>query len=47
MDEGVDNLNDLLNKTYPLSLGYVGVIMRGAMQISKNKTIQDQIQDEK
>lgn len=41
VDEGVDNLNDLLNKTYPLqlgiyillsiqNLGYVGVIMRGA-----------------
>jgi len=29
MDEGCDILNDLLNQTYPLQLGYVGVIMRG------------------
>jgi hypothetical protein len=29
MDLGVDISNDLLNKTYPLKLSYVGVILRG------------------
>ena len=33
VDEATDILNDLLNKTYPLSLGYVGVVMRGAKDI--------------
>ncbi|CAD8212258.1 unnamed protein product [Paramecium pentaurelia] len=47
MDEGCDILNDLLNQTYPLQLGYVGVIMRGQKDIQKNKTIQDQLKDEK
>ncbi|CAD8161520.1 unnamed protein product [Paramecium octaurelia] len=47
MDEGSDILNDLLNQTYPLQLGYVGVIMRGQKDIQKNKTIQDQLKDEK
>jgi dynamin 1-like protein len=41
MDEGNDALNDLLNKTYPLQLGYVGVVMRGAKDIQKNKTVHD------
>jgi len=30
MDQGNDILNDLLNKTYSLQLGYVGVVLRGA-----------------
>ncbi|CAK78344.1 unnamed protein product (macronuclear) [Paramecium tetraurelia] len=47
MDEGSDILNDLLNQTYPLQLGYVGVIMRGQKDIQKNKTIQNQLKDEK
>ncbi|CAD8126124.1 unnamed protein product [Paramecium sonneborni] len=47
MDEGADILNDLLNQTYPLQLGYVGVIMRGQKDIQKNKTIIEQIKDEK
>lgn len=47
MDEGSDALNDLLNKTYPLQLGYVGVVMRGAKDIQKNKTVQDQLADER
>ena len=29
MIPGTDILNDLMNKTYPLKLGYVGVVLRG------------------
>lgn len=47
MDEGAENLNDLLNRTLPLQLGYVGVVMRGAKDIQKNKSIPEQVLDEK
>jgi len=40
MDEGTDALNDLMNRTYPLKLGYVGVVMRGAKDMV-NKTIKE------
>ena len=30
MEKGSDALNDLLNQTYPLQLGFVGVVMRSA-----------------
>lgn len=33
MDEGTDVLNDIMNKTYPLKLGYVGVVCRGHKDI--------------
>jgi len=29
MDEGTDVMNDIMNKTYPLKLGYVGIVCRG------------------
>lgn len=32
MDQGSDALNDLMNKTYRLELGYVGVVMRGVKE---------------
>jgi len=38
MDQGTDALNDLMNQTYPLKLGYVGVVMRGSKDLDK-KTI--------
>ncbi|KAL4502359.1 hypothetical protein ABPG72_011946 [Tetrahymena utriculariae] len=43
--ESENALNDIMNKTYPLKLGYVGVVMRGQNQL-KTKKIQDQIVDE-
>ena len=33
MEQGSDALNDLLNKTYTLQLGYVGVVMRGTKDL--------------
>jgi dynamin 1-like protein len=46
MIPGTDILNDLMNKTYPLKLGYVGVVLRGIKDIEEKKTIQQQIIDE-
>jgi hypothetical protein len=41
MDVGVDISNDLLNKTYPLKLSYVGVVLRGAKDLDEKKTLQE------
>jgi dynamin 1-like protein len=40
-------MNDLLNKTYPLLLGYFGVICRSPKDIENNKSIESQIENEK
>jgi dynamin 1-like protein len=37
MIPGTDILNDLMNKTYPLKLGYVGVVLRGIFYSSRNQ----------
>ena len=39
LDEESDIMKDLLNETYPLKLGYVGVICRGENDKKNNKTI--------
>ncbi|KRX07898.1 P-loop containing nucleoside triphosphate hydrolase [Pseudocohnilembus persalinus] len=47
MDQGCDALNDLMGKTYPLKLGYIGVVMRGQKEIQQRMTIQQQYLKEK
>ena len=39
MDEGTDVLNDIMNKTYPLKLGYVGVVCRGHKDVEQLKDL--------
>lgn len=39
MDKGTDCMDTLLGKTYPLKLGFIGVINRSQQDISKNKDI--------
>lgn len=46
MDVGVDITSDLQNKTYPLKLAYVGVVLRGAKDLDDKKSIAEQLQDE-
>ena len=35
VEESIDALNDLTNRTYALKLGYVGVVLRGTKESSK------------
>jgi dynamin 1-like protein len=37
MDSSTDITNDLLNKTYPLKLGYVGVVLKSPSDHEQNK----------
>lgn len=39
MDEGTDALDILLNKTYPLKHGFVGVVNRSQKDIENNKDV--------
>ena len=41
MDKGTDCMDILLGKTYPLKLGFIGVINRSQQDIQKNKDIKD------
>lgn len=47
LEDGSDALDDLQNRTYPLQLGYVGVIMRNQRGVQTNKTISEQLKEEK
>eukprot|EP00828_Plagiopyla_frontata_P019822 TRINITY_DN2533_c0_g1_i6.p1 TRINITY_DN2533_c0_g1~~TRINITY_DN2533_c0_g1_i6.p1 ORF type:complete len:579 (-),score=112.53 TRINITY_DN2533_c0_g1_i6:168-1904(-) len=46
MDAESDIMKDLQNQTYPLKLGYVGVMCRGETDKKKNVSIEEQIQKE-
>lgn len=47
VDHDTDAINDLMNKTYPLKLGYVGVICRGPKDIEEKKTIKQKMEEER
>ncbi|KAI3630012.1 hypothetical protein MIR68_011447 [Amoeboaphelidium protococcarum] len=47
MDEGTDALDILLNKTYPLKHGFVGVVNRSQKDIESNKDVHSAVQKEK
>lgn len=47
MDPGTNVIDVLLNKTYPLKYGYIGVVCRSQLDTKNNKPIQDQIRAEK
>lgn len=42
-----EKMNDLMNKTYPLKLGYVGVICRNHKDIEEKKSIQQKLEEER
>lgn len=47
MDDGCDVLNDVMNRTYPLKLGYVGVVCRGHKDTEQLKDLSQQLLDER
>jgi GTPase SAR1 family protein len=47
MDKGTDCLDILKNKTYPLKLGYIGVINRSQKDINENKPMDKVIESER
>lgn len=46
MDEGTDAMELLQGQTYPLKLGYIGVVCRSQKDINDGKLISDSIKDE-
>mmetsp|Transcript_10305 Transcript_10305/g.23506 ORF Transcript_10305/g.23506 Transcript_10305/m.23506 type:complete len:760 (+) Transcript_10305:14-2293(+) len=47
MDEGTNCLDVLTGKSYPLRLGYVGVINRSQADIDRNKSLADSLESER
>ena len=47
MDKGTDCMDILLGKSYPLRLGFIGVINRSQQDINKNKDIKEAQEGEK